>query len=103
MARGKFVRRFALTGVLVSLVLLGFELLLRSDVETYSRVESVKERVFLVLWPSSLWLMVAQGWNASSLLILALSMLANAGVYALIGLAVWWLRRLFTRTVGTQH
>jgi len=56
------------------------------------------ERIIRVIWPSSIWLMAADGSEGrpGSYLIVLLSAAANIVLYAVLGSGLWFLKSLVT-------
>lgn len=56
-------------------------------------------RTMRILWPSSVWLMAAEGieTTGTGYFIVVLSMLGNGILYAVLGSLGWWLRRTISR------
>ena len=62
-----------------------------------ARIAYPMERVIRVVWPSSFWLMATDGIEGTprSYMFVFLSVAANAVLYALLGSALWCVRRFF--------
>lgn len=56
------------------------------------------ERVMVVVWPSSFWLMATDGIEGTptAYMFIVLSVGANVVLYVLLGSAVWWVKHFFS-------
>jgi len=90
--------RFGCLGVAICPVLIGLWKLVEV-LKLPPEVDSVVQTLFLVLWPPSLGLMALDGRQARAevLLVYAVVIMANALLYAVVGLLVGAIGRLLFR------
>jgi hypothetical protein len=87
-------------GLCISVTLLIVEELIGFDESLYITLIEPLNKVSLWVWPSSIMLMAANGWNWHSVLILVLSIVANMVLYWLIGFLVGLLLKRFSLPRG---
>ena len=88
----KFVGTAFLVGIAVSCALLAFYWIVVRNIDASTQLKDGFERVQLVIWPSSFWLMATGNHTIADFVILALAIAANGICYALLGLIIHALR-----------
>ena len=88
-----------LLGVAVSLLVLLVTWTIVEPLHLSTIRKDIFEKVSLILWPTSFWLMAATGLDFGSMLVLLLAILANGIMYAILALLgrtvkIFWGRSL---------
>jgi hypothetical protein len=96
-------KSLAVLGLVIPLVLLFTDHLLRSHPTTYNAIVGSLQIVFLLCWPTSIWLMATNSWSPSAVVILVLSIAANVLLYWLAGLLIGRIFRIFVPNKNRPH